>query len=266
MNIVNANLEFISTPETRDKDFYSLVGTKVVLMSENMSDIDINFLHQVYKEINFTGVPYHYVVMKSGFTYLARPRIYRAGLKYSYQNIFKNAICILIEGMEADALTAAQINSLSELLTMIVLQDNLLVTDIISMKQVYSGFLTSDYRSVLSATASNVSVHDIYRTVGDNDNTTNFSKIVSSDVINSFDTIAKYTRIPKTKLVNMNKHVTPMDGKIPPGMTIFLPDNRMSGYVNDILDFSVINTICTRISCRIQDFKTTLASYGKEVD
>ena len=78
MNIINANLSFPITPALRDTDFYSTVGMKVLVINDNESDIYIDFMHQSYQQINFTGIPFHYVVMQSGIVYLARPRVYQA--------------------------------------------------------------------------------------------------------------------------------------------------------------------------------------------
>jgi hypothetical protein len=266
MEIINAKLDFISIPEKRDTDFYSATSTKVILMWENIQGIDINFLHQAYKEINFTGIPYHYVVMESGIIYLARPRIYRSGFRYSYQNLFKNGICILVEGYDPEEMSEAQKTALAELLTMIVMQDNLLITDIISMYTIYYGTNTTDFRNLITAVITNVTALDPYRATGDEQSDPIFRKIVAGGRVDTFDTISKYTRIPKSNIINMNPHITLVNGIIPPGTTVFLPKNRSSGYNADIVNVSVANAVYYKIINKIADFKALLKSYGNEVN
>lgn len=266
MEIINAELDFISNPEKRDTDFYSVIGTKVILMRENMTGIDINFLHQVYKEINFTGIPYHYVVMESGMIYLARPRIYRGGPKYSYQNLFKNGICILMEGYDTDIMPDTQMNALTELLTMIVMQDNLLISDIVSQYKMCYGVTTSNYKTLINNVKANVAALDPYRTIGDDDANAVYDKVVAGGCITTFDVLAKYIRIPIAIIAAMNPHVAISNGIIPPGTTLFLPKNRCSGYVNDIVNTSIIDMIYCTIISKIANFKALLKSYGNEVE
>jgi hypothetical protein len=266
MEIINAELDFISTPEKRDTDFYSLTSTKIILMRENLKNIDINFLHQAYKEINFTGIPYHYVVMESGIIYLARPRIYRSGFRYSYQNLLKNGICILIEGYESDSAPAVQMTALAELLTMIVMQDNLLITDIVSMFKICYGSSTADFRDLITTVAANVAVRDPYRSTGDEQSDPIFRKIVAGGCVDTFDTISKYTKIPKSIIISMNPHITLVGDIIPPGTTVFLPKNRCSGYNADMVNVSIANAIYYKIVGKIADFKAMLESYGNEVN
>lgn len=258
MNLINANLTMHSTPEKRDTDFYSIENTKVIVMHEDRGTINIDMLHQEYIEKNATGIPYHYIILKNGLIYFIRSRVYRSELGYSYQNMFKNGIFILMEYAVGDVLTSDQVASLSDLLTMIVLQDNLLIRDIFSIRQIEENYDSNEFKTVVANVKDAVSLFDPYRSVGDGSDVTTFKKIVSGPIINTFDIVAKYTKVPLDILLKMNPHAQTENGLIPEGTTIFLPDNRVSGYNDGALNPSLVNMCYTQINKAIEKYKLSL--------
>jgi len=262
MDIINPGLIFTSTPEKRDTDFYSKIGVKIIIVNDGTSGVDIYTLHDNYKDTNFCGVPFHYIVMENGTIYSGRQRMYRCDMDQLYANSFKNGIYILCQG-EADAvINSYQISSLSTLCTMLLIQDNLFVTDIISTFELEYGYKSTELISMFSQISAGVILQDPYRTVGDSKTYTTFKKIVSSADISTMDIVSKYTKIPTAILISMNPHLSLVSSSstIYSGSTIFLPDNRVSGYLDGINSVSQISHCYSRMLKLASDFEDTTAS------
>ena len=277
MEIQQVKLDFDPIPFLRKLDLIKQQAVKIVICSEDQAIIDIGLLQAKHQSEGQPGLRYHYVIKNNaeydGVIYYCRPRIYQNGIPGQNDkgdNIVNNSISVCLAGVYGCTTTEKQTTSFVNLCVYLMSQEMLPLSSILSLDEMTQSALQfanwQDLKAKLKERIDNVnamkSLIEVPTVNGVIDNT-QFDQLISNMDLNNFAKVAKYTGVPETILIQMNKHLL-YGENFSPNSVIYVPKSSLMQKIRSEQQIGVLQNSLSQLEEKVTYAETiTRGKYGQ---